>query len=69
MLILSVYALQRVVIWCYVLKGNYGCKSNPVFLLAKEYFQRDTLYEATVALRTVVITFVTWLISRTEFLV
>ena len=30
--------------------------------------QRDTLSEATVTLRTVV-TFVTWLISRTEFLV
>jgi hypothetical protein len=30
--------------------------------------ERDTLSEATVTLRTVV-TFVTWLISRTEFLV
>ena len=34
----------------------------------KKWKQRDTLSEATVTLRTVV-TFVTWLISRTEFLV
>jgi len=34
----------------------------------REPFQRDTLSEATVTLRTVV-TFVTCLISRTEFLV
>ena len=31
-------------------------------------YKRDTLSEATVTIRTVV-TFVTWLISRTEFLV
>jgi len=38
-------------------KQSKGCES----------IQRDTLSEATVTLRTVV-TFVTWLISRTEFL-